>query len=327
MENNNKTTMFVVGAIVAVLIIGGIVFTLASNDNNDEDTTNESMENEEAMEASSNIVELASETSSLSTLVTAVQAANLVDALSDQDSSLTVFAPNNSAFSEIQSTVDTLLLPENLAQLQNVLQYHVVASEVFSTDLQDGQVVETLNGETLKVRIINGEVFVNNSRVIQADIEASNGVVHVIDSVLVPGAFKNVVGTAMDTADLSTLVAAVSAANLVDALSDETANYTVFAPNNSAFSAIQSTVNTLLKPENLSQLQNVLQYHVVASEVFSSELKDGQTVTTLNGETLKISIEGEKVFIVGTTNRAEVILADVKTSNGVVHVINSVLVP
>jgi len=319
--------MFVVGAIVAVLIIGGIVFTLASNDNNDEDTTNESMENEEAMEASSNIVELASETSSLSTLVTAVQAANLVDALSDQDSSLTVFAPNNSAFSEIQSTVDTLLLPENLAQLQNVLQYHVVASEVFSTDLQDGQVVETLNGETLKVRIINGEVFVNNSRVIQADIEASNGVVHVIDSVLVPGAFKNVVGTAMDTADLSTLVAAVSAANLVDALSDETANYTVFAPNNSAFSAIQSTVNTLLKPENLSQLQNVLQYHVVASEVFSSELKDGQTVTTLNGETLKISIEGEKVFIVGTTNRAEVILADVKTSNGVVHVINSVLVP
>jgi uncharacterized surface protein with fasciclin (FAS1) repeats len=308
--------------IIVVLAIGGIIAVILSNNN-----SNTTTENMEETTTQSNIVQLAQANSSLSTLVAAVTAGDLGTALSDSSASLTVFAPTNSAFAAIQTTVDTLLLPENKTQLQNVLQYHVVSSKVLSSDLVDGQVVTTLSGDKLKVRIIGGEVYINNSKVVTADVMATNGVVHVIDSVLVPGSFDNIVGTAVATPELSTLVAAVQAGELVAALSDENANYTVFAPVNSAFAAIQSTVDTLLVPENKAQLQNVLQYHVVSSEAFSSELTNGQVIQTLNGENLTISIENGEVFIVANSSKAKVVIADVKTSNGVVHVIDTVLVP
>jgi len=133
----------------------------------------------------------------------------------------------------------------------------------------------------------------------------------------------NIVETAVATPALSTLVAAVQAAELEEVLSDETAEYTVFAPTNDAFAAIQETVDSLLLPENKSDLQNVLQYHVVAGRVMSTDLSDGMEVTALNGDTLVITIEDGKVMI----NGAEVIIADVETSNGVVHIIDTVLVP
>lgn len=325
MEKSNTNLMAIISVIV-VVAIGAIIAIILSN----RTQTTQSTPNTEIMEETNtqpNIVELAQGNSNLSTLVAAVTAGDLGAALSDTNASLTVFAPTNAAFADIQSTVDTLLQSENKAQLQNVLQYHVVSSKVLSSDLVDGQVVTTLAGETLKVRIINGEVYINNSKVVSADVMASNGVVHVIDSVLVPGSFENIVGTAVATPDLSTLVAAVTAGELAAALSDPTSNLTVFAPTNAAFAGIQSTVDTLLQPENLSQLQNVLLYHVVASEAFSSELTNGQVIETLNGQTLTVSIENGEVYIVANNSRARVIMADVKTSNGVVHVIDTVLVP
>jgi uncharacterized surface protein with fasciclin (FAS1) repeats len=194
----NKTSL-IIGAVAVIALAVVLFFAFrpmedeqeVNNDNQveqDADQNDETQEMEEEMEEPSmNIVETAIDTPTLSTLVSAVQAADLVEALSDESAQLTVFALTNDAFAEIQDTVDTLLLPENKEDLQNVLQYHVVSGEVMSSDLSDGMVVTALNGDTLTVTINeNGEVFINDAQVVLADVETSNGVVHVIDTVLVP---------------------------------------------------------------------------------------------------------------------------------------------
>ena len=134
---------------------------------------------------------------------------------------------------------------------------------------------------------------------------------------------KNIVETAQATPDLSTLVAAVTAADLGETLSGD-GPFTVFAPTNAAFEALPAgTLDDLLKPENKDKLASILTYHVVASEAMSTDLSDGQKIKTVNGEELTVSIKGDKVMIDGAT----VAQADIKTSNGVVHVIDAVMLP
>ena len=133
---------------------------------------------------------------------------------------------------------------------------------------------------------------------------------------------KSIAETAMNTTNLSTLVAALSAAELVDVMKGTDA-LTVFAPTNDAFAAVQPTVDMLLKAENKSKLQNVLKYHVVAGTMKAADLKDGQELTTLQGEKIKVSIKNGKVYVGG----AEVTNPDVAVNNGVVHITNKVLVP
>lgn len=193
----NKTPL-IIGTIAVIALAAVLFFTLRPEDGQEEVTNDNQVEQdadqdqpeemeEEMEEPSMNIVETAINTPTLSTLVTAVQSADLVEALSDENTELTVFAPTNDAFAEIQDTVDTLLEPENKADLQNVLQYHVVPGKVMSSDLSDGMEVTALNGDILTVTINeNGEVFINDAQVVLADVETSNGVVHVIDAVLVP---------------------------------------------------------------------------------------------------------------------------------------------
>lgn len=133
----------------------------------------------------------------------------------------------------------------------------------------------------------------------------------------------NIVETAISNGSFNTLVAAVKAAGLVDTLTG-TGPFTVFAPVDAAFDALPvGTVDTLVKPENKAQLTGILTYHVVAGKVLSSDLTDGMTATTVNGQTITITLTGGKVMI----NDAEVIIADVDTDNGVVHAINAVLMP
>jgi uncharacterized surface protein with fasciclin (FAS1) repeats len=192
----NKTPI-IIGVVAVIVLAGVLFFTMSPDDEQDADMNDNQVEQEqpaveeeimeEEMETPSmNIVETAVATPSLSTLVAAVQAADLVDALSDENTQLTVFAPTNDAFAAIQETVDSLLLPENKADLQNVLQYHVVSGKVMSTDLSDGMEVTALNGDTLTISIEDGKVMINDAEVTLADVETSNGVVHVIDTVLVP---------------------------------------------------------------------------------------------------------------------------------------------
>jgi uncharacterized surface protein with fasciclin (FAS1) repeats len=133
-----------------------------------------------------NIVELASDTDNLSTLVAAVKAAGLVETLSGEGP-FTVFAPTNEAFAALpEGTVENLLKPENRDMLVKILTYHVVSGKVMSGDLSDGMMAETVEGSQISVSITDAGVSINDASVVTADVEASNGVVHLIDSVIMP---------------------------------------------------------------------------------------------------------------------------------------------
>lgn len=197
MESNNKTTGIVVTVLVAIAIIGGAVWFINrdSNESANNSNTNSSQTQDENMsdeaEAASDIVALAIKTEALSTLVTAVKAAELVDTLQGEGP-YTVFAPTNAAFEALpDGTLASLLLPENKGQLQSILTYHVVPGQVMASDLSDGQVITTVQGGTLTVKITDGMVYLvdatgNEVQVEKADVDASNGVVHIIDGVLLP---------------------------------------------------------------------------------------------------------------------------------------------
>lgn len=312
--------------LLAAVIIGAVgILTACVGGNEEESNSTDPADNgqtEQESRPSENIVEVASDSDPLSTLVAAIEAGELVDALSDESATLTVFAPTNTAFEAIPETVDFLLEAENQSTLQEVLQYHVVAGNYPASALSDGQVLTTLQGNNLYVRIEGGNVWVNDARVTLPNVEASNGIVHMVNAVLAP-VEDNIVELASGTEALSTLVAAVQAGELVDALSDDAMALTVFAPTNAAFADIQETVDSLLLPENQAQLQSVLQFHVVPGYISAASLRDGQELTTLQGDTLTVEIEGEEVRVGG----AVVLQTDAKASNGIVHVIDTVLVP
>ena len=291
------------------------------------------------------IITVASSNKDFSTLVTAVKAAKLVDTLSGKGP-FTVFAPNNAAFAKVdKATLDDLLKPENVDQLKSILTYHVVAGKVMSSDLTDGQKVKTVEGDELTVGIKDGKVTLTDANggvvnVVKADLDAGNGVIHVIDGVLMPktddmgsddgsaAASGTIVDVAAGNADFSTLVAAVKAASLVETLSGE-GPYTVFAPTNEAFAKLPAgTVDTLLKPENKDKLAAVLTYHVVSGKVLSSDLSDGQKVKTVQGEELTVGVKDGKVTLTDANgNTVNVVKADLEASNGVIHVIDGVVTP
>merc|ERR1712039_1141987 len=222
---------------------------------------------------------------------------------------------------------DSLLKPENKASLVDILTYHVLPAQVLSTDLQPEQVVTTVEGKDLRVTVTNGEVYANTVKVVGADNLASNGVAHIIDGVLLPPALSdakpNIVELAQSVDDLSTLVAAVVAGDLVETLSSP-GPFTVFAPTNEAFSALPAgTLDSLLKPENKDQLVDILTYHVLPAQVLSTDLKPKQVVKTVEGKELLVTIYKGNVY----ANKAKVVGADNMASNGVAHIIDGVLLP
>lgn len=175
-----RTTLLV--ASVLALALG-----LAACGGDDDETTGATTATEKMSPAAGeeNIVALAQQTPDLSTLVKAVSAAGLVETL-EEPGPYTVFAPTDQAFAALGGTLDTLLEPQNKAELAEILTYHVVPGEVTSSELSDGQKLKTVQGDTLEVRIAGGEVTINGAKVATPDVEASNGVVHVIDEVLTP---------------------------------------------------------------------------------------------------------------------------------------------
>ncbi|MFO7888212.1 MAG: fasciclin domain-containing protein [Eubacteriales bacterium] len=274
------------------------------------------------------VVDIAVNDGSFTTLVAALQEAELVETLSGEGP-FTVFAPTDDAFAELLAALD--ITAEDLLnhpQLTDVLLYHVVSGKVMSTDLSEGMEATTLKGDDIMVSL-EGGVFINDSEVVTADIEGSNGVIHVIDEVLVPEDFvletepeETVVDIAVNNGSFTTLVAALQKAELVEALSGE-GPFTVFAPTDDAFAellaALDITAEDLL---NHPQLTDVLLYHVVSGNVMSTDLSEGMMPETLKGDTVMVSLEGG-VFI----NDSEVVTADIEGSNGVIHVIDEVLVP
>jgi uncharacterized surface protein with fasciclin (FAS1) repeats len=240
-----------------------------------------------------------------------------------------VFAPTDDAFAKLpEGTVEDLLKPENLETLQNILLYHVVPGKVMAADVTALESAETASGQTVAIKTDMGNVNINDAKVVITDIETSNGVIHVIDAVLLPPAeLSDVVNTAVADGRFTTLVAAVQAAGLVETLKGE-GPFTVFAPTDDAFAKLpEGTVEDLLKPENLETLQNILLYHVVPGKVMAEDviMLDGQMAdTALEGKPVSISVKDGKVYL---NDNVEVIITDVETSNGVIHVIDTVLLP
>ncbi|MDB2657398.1 fasciclin domain-containing protein, partial [Crocinitomicaceae bacterium] len=256
-----------------------------------------------------------------STLVTAVATAELLPAVTDPFATLTVFAPDNTAFDNLATALgvtlnDILALPN----LQDILLYHVLGAEVDAASVQNGGIVTALSAtNTIKTSVFGGNVYANQAQVQLADLTADNGLVHTLDAVILPN--ETVVDAAIDNG-FTTLTAAVIAAELLPTLSDPSAQYTVFAPTDAAFDTYVMdagiTLNDLLAAPNLA---DVLLYHTLGSEALSTGLSAGN-VTTLEGSDVVVNLTGG-VFI----NDAEVTLADVDVDNGVVHVINKVLDP
>ena len=258
------------------------------------------------------------------TLEAAVVAAGLQSALSGTGP-LTVFAPTDDAFAALPAGVLDALLADPTGALTQVLLYHAVGGVALSTDLSDGMMITTIQGQDITVTINANGVFINDAQVIVADIIADNGVVHVIDAVLVPELNPEpttVVDIIVNSPNHNTLETAVIAAGLADDLSGD-GPFTVFAPTDAAFAALPAGVLDALLADPTGALAQVLLYHVVSGEALSSSLTNGQTITTLQGQDVTVSITGGNVFI----NNAQVIMADIMADNGVVHVIDAVLTP
>jgi transforming growth factor-beta-induced protein len=284
--------------------------------------------------AGQTIVDIAVADGRFTTLVAAVQAAGLAETLSGEGP-FTVFAPTDDAFAALpEGTLESLLLPENQQQLTDILLYHVVPGKVMAADVVglDGQMAGTaLEGQQVGIKVDMGNVYLNeNTQVIITDIEASNGVIHVIDSVLLPPSDEtatepmDIVDTAVADGRFTTLVAAVQAAELVDTLKGE-GPFTVFAPTDEAFAALPAgTLDSLLLPENQQQLTDILLYHVVPGRVMASDVTGLSSASTVLGQDVTVTVQDGSVFL---NDNVQIIITDIETSNGVIHVLDAVLLP
>lgn len=266
------------------------------------------------------IPELAIDDPRFSTLVKALKAADLVDAVSGKGP-LTVFAPTNDAFDKLpKGVLEDLLKPKNKEKLKTILLHHVVGAKVLSTDLPGTPYAKSKAGYPLLVST-DGGAKISNAKVIEADLEASNGVVHAVDEVILPPS-KNIVEIASENKKFKTLVKALKRARLVDTLKGD-GPFTVFAPTDEAFHALpHGKLGHLM--HRRSRLKNVLLFHVAGKTILSADLKDGTSIETLlKDEELSVEIESGKVKI----NGALVSSADILATNGVIHVIDEVLLP
>lgn len=272
--------------------------------------------------AGKDIVTTAVDAGSFKTLAAALKAAGLIETLKGKGP-FTVFAPTDEAFSKLpEGTVETLLKPENKKQLIAVLTYHVVTGKVLAADVVKIDAAATVNGQRVNIKVEDGKVQVDNANVVKADILCSNGVIHVIDEVILPST-DDIPQTADKAGVFKSLLAAARAAGLVEALSGDMP-LTVFAPTDDAFAALpKGTVESLLKPENKEKLAGILKFHVVAGRFFSSDLLSGKEVTTLQGSKLSVAMKDGKAMVLN----AGLLKTDIDASNGVVHVIDTVLLP
>jgi transforming growth factor-beta-induced protein len=268
------------------------------------------------------IIDTAVGAGSFKTLAAALDAADLVDTLKGKGP-FTVFAPTDEAFKKLpQGTVAGLLKAENKAALAGILTYHVVPGSVMAEQVVEISGATTVNGQRVDIKVGDKGVMVDGAKVITTDIKCDNGVIHVIDSVILP-ADKTIPETASAAGSFGTLLAAVGAAGLAETLGSE-GPFTVFAPTDEAFGMLPAgTIETLLKPENKQQLVDVLTYHVVAGRVYSPDALAAKNAKTLQGTTIAIAPTESGASV----NNAKLLITDLDASNGVIHVIDRVLLP
>jgi len=329
-----RKLMKLIGPILALALIAAACSDDSSTDTSAPETTSPAATEAPTTEAvaAMDIVDTAVAAGDFTTLVAAIQAAGLVDTLKGEGP-FTVFAPTDAAFAALpEGTVEALL--EDIPALTDILLYHVVAGRVPAADVVGLTTATTVQGSDVAVTVNGATVMVNDATVTVTDIESSNGIIHVIDAVLIPGADEamedeepaeeaamDIVDTAVAAGDFTTLVAAIQAAGLVDTLKGE-GPFTVFAPTDAAFAALpEGTVEALL--EDIPALTDILLYHVVAGAVPAADVVGLSSATTVQGSDVTITVEGDSVML----NDATVTATDIETSNGIIHVIDAVLIP
>ena len=286
--------------LVGTLLVG-LCVTLAACDSNDPATDSQPQ----------TLANLFATTNGLSTLTSALDAADLTSRLSDPGASLTVFAPPDAAFDTL--TVDALT--QDLDLLTSVLEYHIVEGAIGTNALTNGRRLETLQGDTLTVSASGGSLGINGATIVQG-AQVGNGVAYIVDRVLLEN--RTAVERLGLTRNTQTLAQAVATAGLTEALNDPNASYTLFAPTESAFEDVD------VEALSQSELATILRYHVVPGAVVNAaDITDGQTATTLEGSDVTLTLQDGNVFV----NDAQVTDADFGVRNGVIHEIDSVLVP
>ncbi|HET8828125.1 MAG TPA: fasciclin domain-containing protein, partial [Pelobium sp.] len=293
-------------SIVLGLVLATSVLTSCNNDDDIPEVT------------SKTIVQLVVEDPNFSFLEAAVVKADLVAALS-ADGPFTVFAPTNDAFIAAGFANEAEVSAASKETLTAILTYHVLESNTLAADIPTATntQIETMNTASVFVTKNNNGVFVNGSTVLQADVRASNGVIHVINKVLMP-ATGNIVEAAQGNPNLSFLVAAVLKADLATTLSG-TGPFTVFAPTNDAFIAAGFASEAAVTAATKEVLTPILTYHVVSGRVFSTDLTDGATPATVNGANVTITLTGgAKVKGIGNSTAENIAITNMVTTNGVV---------
>ena len=285
----------------------------------------------------SNLVDLVSNTPDLSTLKTAVVAANLSDSL--KNGNFTVFAPTNGAFSKLPSeTLNSLLKPENKQQLVNILSYHVIEGKVSFADLKTKTSVKTLLNQDVKVKVVGEDIFLNDMvKITTSDVEASNGVAHIIDSVLIPkaGSDNTSVQASPNQASVPTLSQAINSTPELSTLKELVTiagidantlnNITVFAPTNDAFGKLPASLVSYLK-HNPAVLKEVILNHILSQKLDSQSVlqflaSSEEPVTNLQNQLLSLSIKNQQIYV----NSSKVVATDINTTNGLVHLVDKVI--
>ena len=269
-------------------------------------------------DASQDIPTNAAGTGVHNSLVAALTHANLVGTLQGTGP-FTVFAPTDQAFSDAGINLNDFDTPEENQTLTEILLHHVIAGSVPSADVKDGMMAETVNGDKVKFGVNSGIVTVGSAQVTQPDVQASNGIIHVIDKVLMPP--TDIPSTAQTTGIHNSLVAAVIQADLLPTL-EGPGPFTVFAPTDQAFTNAGINLASLDTPEGKATLSDILLYHVVSAEVPAKNVSDCMLADAANGQKISFTV-GDSVMV----NDANVTLTDVISSNGLIHVIDKVLMP
>lgn len=274
------------------------------------------------------IVDTAVAAGSFKTLAAALKAAGLVETLKSKGP-FTVFAPTDEAFAKLpKGTVENLLKPENKGTLTAILTYHVAPGAVMAKDVTKLSNATTVNGQRVDIAVKRDKVMLDGrSTVTKTDMVCSNGVIHVIDTVIMPST-KSVIDTADEAGSFKTLLAAVEAAGLTSALEGK-GPFTVFAPTDEAFAKLPAgTVESLLKPENRDTLASILKFHVLPGRVFADQaVTMTESIKTLQGSTFSITVKDGKVWIGNDKAMAEIVSTDIEAGNGVIHVIDAVIMP
>ncbi|MFN2304557.1 MAG: fasciclin domain-containing protein [Anaerolineales bacterium] len=283
--------------------------------------TEEPTEEVEVEPEPQSIVDIAVADGRFATLVSALQTVDLAGTLAGEGP-FTVFAPTDEAFAKLpEGTLEALL--EDIPTLTDILLYHVVSGEVLAEDVVNLESAQTLLGENLGIKVENGVVYLNDAQVVITDIMADNGVIHVIDNVLLPPEpLGSIVEIAIEDGRFTTLVNALQAADLVGTLAGE-GPFTVFAPTDEAFAKLpEGTLEALL--EDIPALTDILLYHVVSGQVLAEDVVALESAESLLGQPIRIKVEDGMVYL---NENVQVVITDIVADNGVIHVIDSVLLP